>query len=622
MKYLLSMFLLVFAASSFAASQKPELLEAGSGFTRLRITDPVYLAKIQGDLITGVKAAQANGVSLNNPGTRTTISSVPVLTGEIVVVDTLRGVMASNFPRWLKRKFFEKAGYTAESVKTITDAQLDAKIPRTAIEMDALSAITKLKYVPASPPSSTLPTLPPGVTKQIAPAGSMYPQSIFSDLKESISDLFQDAGDLIGDLLCEKKEEGNSKNWTFPLNKSAVKPLESNIGGVNTSFSTLVRGDGVMSAEVFYTVTKRCIPYSIEFNRAEFKLDSTLGGEFGFNAKASYAYKKDGLFKESINFPLAEYDFWVYIFEFQLKVDLNFDVGVDFAAAAAAEVQSTYALGGHAAITWVCTSSNCTKTRSIVDLKPVLKKANSYQAQVEVKVTPFVDTSIGADLKLYWGALDLVSARVGILSQFPITVFAYAGNMCSDANGDGVPEDVRAGYLDVAAVFSGYLQGNLLGKGSRFELDLGMSAFGYTRTQHNSGDLEGKTQKVLYTKNLYFKDLLSGGSSILQPVIRIPAVSKTQGAISIGKRSCYQFNGDVIYEVDWGDGSLIEKGTSTALKHTWPRFGDYTIRVRIAGDSQGRTFDTAWMTQKMNVSPDGVTPFYPWLSVLMELLND
>ncbi|KQV94745.1 hypothetical protein ASC87_25890 [Rhizobacter sp. Root1221] len=566
---------------------------------RLRSTDPEYRQSFQSEVVEAVRTQQAQGLGLQDPGRKATAQSAAELTGEIVVVDTLRGVLAANFPDWLKQEILEDAGYTA-GFDQLTDAQLDAKLPKLSIDMDALPSVSE-QFVPST--NATILS----VDGRVQAAGSSYPRI---------------AGmQALG--LCSKKRENKMYEKSFSLNKSMFSPVETKTGDLTTTFQTVVRGDGTVTGAVHYVMKKRCgIPYGAEYDHVEFKLVSTLGGEIAFDAKTRYEHK-ERLFKKNFTYDIGSYDFWVYFLEFRLQADLQFDVGVDLAMLAEAEVRAGYTLGGKANITWVCrTTSDCVKTRSEVDLKPVLKETNSYQAKAALSVIPFIDSSVGANLSLYYGLLDLVGVRVGVLTEVPVTGFAYIGNMCSDADGDGTSEQVKGAYLDVSVQFSGYFKWELLGKGATADITLDLEPIGY-RKEWRQVDLNGESRmKNFYVKNLYFKDLLSEGSSLFQPVLKTPKVIKQGGTLQLATRSCYPLTGEPIYEVDFGAGGPLVRGKASELAYAYPRFGDYTVRVRLVADSQGRTFDTSWSTFRVNVSPDGKTPYYPWLATLLDQLLD
>jgi hypothetical protein len=233
---------------------------------------------------------------------------------------------------------------------------------------------------------------------------------------------------------------------------------------------------------------------------------------------------------------------------------------------------------------------------------------------VNLKLIPYVAAGIGADLDLYYGLFDLAEAEVGVIAALPITVFGYTGTTCSDANGDGVAEPVTGAFLDISAELGAYFQFKAFNKQTRISIDLDLAPFGYNKRIKKDWPLfydSGTRTAVVYTKNLYYSDLLPSTASLRQPVLTLAdkdlvsgSIPQTSG-IEVGTRTCYPYRGvDQTYEINWGDGTANYVGPGGYVAHKWNSPGGYTVTALLRGDEQGREFDAASTSRTISVRAD------------------
>jgi hypothetical protein len=563
--YFIIITLFIGMSNAYAAeSSNIEIIEETKHFKRMKISNDEYKSLYE--------------ISTKNSFTAN--KSPSVATNETVSIRTLQGVLDADLPSWLQDEFLEESGFT--SWLQVTPNDLIKPIDTTIVDIDSLNEVSALNGKELQSITSTkLNSSTTGIV--------FTPQGWF----------------------CSKKWKDKSKTFNLDINENRKQIFNYDENGVTAGLDGVFEGNGTLDAQIFYKIKTRCgIPYKAKFVHADIATDITLGGQVGLAGYAAYKLETS-LASHHINLWHYEYDWWVYFFEFELELDLNIDLGVDLKVEASAGFETSHNVGGYSKVDWRCDSSDCRKTRNDVNLTFQVEDNISYAAQVKVELTPFVDTNFVADLDLYWGAIQIAKAKVGVVAALPITLFGYYGNQCSDANNDGKNELVDALLISVDAEIYGYLKIELLSK--EWVYDLEIDILGWNKRK--SGDLytELDFEASILNKNIYYKDFITGGSSVMEPAMILPNIVKTEGAIIINNRSCYPFSDSLTYEIDWGDGSENYVGSGGLINHTWLNNGDTTVKTRMVNDISGRTFEGRWVEKRVNVSYDGSTPYYPWL---------
>jgi hypothetical protein len=552
------------SGTSFA--QEAQVLDEGDGYKLVRIDDASYQR-----VFRGVDSAAAGS------STTSSAKATAPLTGEVVSVNSLRGVRDAGLPVWLQLELLRESGYTAWT--DVPESALDRPIAAVAVNLDALASLDKALAVKLPPRQKTL-------------------------------GLFDEIGDLIGgvrDALCPK--DLDTKSFSVSRSFSAAAPKSQTRSGDQTQveLETRLDGKGTIGADVFYQVSKRCgVPYRATLDHADVKVDASLDGKLGVSGSVGKRFQGDLV--APIRFDLWEYtqSWWVYIFELNLELELGLDVGVRLDAEASASFEAGYETHGDVGLTYRCTAGGCTRIRNQGTSGLDWTKSFDRELEATVKVIPFADTNFTATLDLYGDAIEVAKMRLGLVSALPLTYFGYLGNLCSDANGDGQNELVRAQLLDANAEFYAYVSADLPSRKYFDTFDI--SALGLGRPV--TGPLHGHPGKTgqLSRRHLLFEDLISEGSSVAEPVVQVAALVRPDSTLKLSPRSCHPFSEALRYEVEWGDGSPNYVGPGGNVQHVWRALGEQHPRVRLVSDDAGRDYTERWVDVKTNVSEAAPLP--------------
>ena len=476
-------------------------------------------------------------------------------TNEVVVINNLRGVLEADLPQWLQLEFLQEAGYSSWS--EVPDATLDLPMETTAIDMDATHTV-----------------------------------SLVNGIKSGI---------------CSKKWKHKQRDFSYTINSNKNHSHTYNQGDATAGIETLFDGDGSLKGTVYYKLKKRCgFYYKAAFKHADIDVDVTIGGKIGVEG---YAYRRINKKFAEQTLTLWDYElnFWASIFQFELELDSKIDLGISLDVELQAAFASEHDIDGYAHISFHCTRKGCDTTRDDVNLEFELNEQINAQVQVDIKLTPYRDLNFNADLDMYWGVVQLVRAKAGIVFALPVRYFNYRGNMCSDADGDGNNEAVAAWLLDINAEVYSYLKYGFFNSESRI-VGLGIDISGWDQhTRNNGWYTEQGFQTEVSIKNIKYKDILEG-SSVMEPKLTLPDTMSTNGAMVLDTRSCYPFNSRVTYHIDWGDGTSYT-GHGGLIAHQWQNPGDYTVRARLVSDAVGREFVERWTQKTINISDDNEQPY-------------
>lgn len=578
-------FITVNFASYAAVPADVEVIYETEHHKRIKINNKDYNQIFEKDVMS---VSQQFSQQSSSASAKAATVATPVKTNESVVVNNLKGVLEAGFPQWLEHDILEDAGFSDWS--QVSAEQMIAPIDRLVIDIDAMNQVSQYD-------GANMQSMATRHNLRLNGALGVSPQGWF----------------------CSKKWKDKEKSFNKSFDKQQEKLASYNKDGIEAALNGTYEGKGTFKAGIYYRIKTRCgIPYKAEFVRAAIDVDADLKGKIGLDGHAKYKYEKNNLI-DKINLWYFNEEWWVYIFQLELELQLQMDIGVKFKVEAATAFNTAHNVTGSAKVSWTCTKASCDKTRNEVDFDLTLMDQPNYSAQIRVELTPYVDTNFTAYLDMYWGAIELANAKVGIVAALPVTLFGYYGNMCSDANDDGQNEHVDALLVDATAQIYGYMKVKVGGKKWLTDLKIkvaGWKLYDKQFTLYTEQDLTA----TVYSKNLYYKDLLSGGSAVMEPAITLPDIVKTDGAILVASRSCHPFTDSLTYEIDWGDGSPNYVGAGGRINHNWLQNGNTLVRTRLLSDAAGRTFVERWTEKRVNVSPDGVTPSYPWLVPVLSLL--
>jgi hypothetical protein len=268
------------------------------------------------------------------------------------------------------------------------------------------------------------------------------------------------------------------------------------------------------------------------------------------------------------------YDDWISVagLPVKLTVTMPIDAGID--ADAKIDVNASTHIGAHGNFAIACTSDGCDGLKSAT-LDFGQNQTPQIGLNVRAHVSPWAQASV--KLSLYDGlAAGQVGARATLASDF----WAYYGNTCGDADGDGVSELVQAATLDAKVL-----------------VDLRASASFFGLSQDWSWNL--------VTSHVGFWTL--GSATALDPIFY--ASRAPSGAVTMrGRmRPCWPYTDSMHYTIDWNDGSAqsaFDAAPATLLSapHSFPVNHTYAVTLTAVGDAAGRGVHHA-ATRSVTSSP-------------------
>jgi hypothetical protein len=244
-----------------------------------------------------------------------------------------------------------------------------------------------------------------------------------------------------------------------------------------------------------------------------------------------------------------------------LRLFAPIDVGVD--AEAKVTLKADAKVVGKGSFDVTCGSSSCSGSKSATfefdDGDPP-----TVEATARVKVTPWAQGAVRAVL---YGETYGAYGQVGVKASLPTDLWAYAGNGCGDANGDGKPEFVSALTLDMRA-----------------RIDVTSKAVVL-------GDEIGSWSWNVLDRPVFFKSF--GDGSALDPIFYNEPSGTSRKARMRGRmRPCWPYSDPVKYHITWSDGAVTDfTGAPTQLfaqEHQFASYGVYPIAVEAVEDTAGR----------------------------------
>ncbi|WP_338848133.1 fibronectin type III domain-containing protein [Massilia sp. W12] len=402
---------------------------------------------------------------------------------------------------------------------------------------------------------------------------------------------------------CGGKWYARSKGGSFNVN-NLDRSKNFNIGG---GFSGTIGADFPVTGKIDYTFNysyraNSCIkiPYAVRFDNIRAKGDLNLNSSMlslsgSINYKYNWRSPKTTLYNNS-------WTFFVGPIPVVLGLHVPLFYGVDVDASLGGSVSLTNAGSGVYSFDYTCTQSSCSgSNNSTVQFQNNNPGSNSA-VSLKVDAKPYVAVEAIGYLYSQW----FLSAGLGVEIGLPSTYWAYSGNNCGDANGDGTLETLKSSVLDVNAQLALYGKWQLVGKENWSWMDWKISIFGWEVFKVEDYTLREKAPFYALRRNLYFKEFANPATSALTPMIIGPStVPATTSGYSVQMRSCVPFKDKVNYVIDWGDGTSNsfagDANKPNYQAHNWSSTGAKTLRVTATSDAIKRNFGNISSTRQINV---------------------
>ncbi len=265
---------------------------------------------------------------------------------------------------------------------------------------------------------------------------------------------------------CRKVWKEKRKTISNVLTPNSKQIFDVSRGGVTGSLNVNLNASGSQTLDIHYKMKKnKCIGiyYKVKHEYTRIRANSNLSGSgIGLSANVAYEFDKD-LFKEDVKIQLLEpiaKSWWVYFFELELAMEVyaEYNVSLDAKLSTAFEIEQP--MTGHINIDWHCTNDGCRKDINDVEYDFTSITKRNFEVVADVTLRPYLKLVTDVAVGLYWDLIDIAKVEVGLVGSIPARYYGYYGNMCSDVDGDGNNEEVRASLVDVAAELYMYYKCN------------------------------------------------------------------------------------------------------------------------------------------------------------------
>ena len=248
-----------------------------------------------------------------------------------------------------------------------------------------------------------------------------------------------------------------------------------------------------------------------------------------------------------------------------------------------------------------------------IDFTPTDRPVSYQQVTLDVVLRPSAELSVGVgvDLTLLGRERELFSGRLGVGVALPVRLYWTSGNACSDANGNGVNEDVHGLLIDAKVQLYVFVEGRVLGDISREYLNVNLPGDFIPKVINDFLDRDDRVP--VWEKHLLLEVIEQGTNSPLQPTINqaglFTAGGKQVEGVELGPvRSCYPFNDQVLVELDFGGTKIFVEPSNVTprfVRYNWPDDGaNQTVRARITTDELGREINGPWVVVDISDNQD------------------
>lgn len=334
---------------------------------------------------------------------------------------------------------------------------------------------------------------------------------------------------------------------------------------------------GIQLAIRRFRLFRWCIPFAARFVDVHASASASLGTEAVVEGEIQYSDAFQKRFKPVdlfyIPFMAGPIPVW-------LGFDLPLSIGLDLSARLAATGRYTANQAASYSLSYVCTTSGCTGSRTYQLPTPVFTVGLSGS----VEISPWADVG----LRGYLYTAEFASAKIGFRPYLRGDLWGYLGNDCGDADADGSPDGVRALTFDL----------DFEPTVNREFIFFGKDSFGQLWTGGR--------------RHLLFRDLTT--STAMSPMFAGAASTgvATPTTYSLSMRRCWPYSDAVSYRMEWGDGSVSQgSGSPTAateLTHAWTGPGTYAANAVSVSDAHGRSLGRATARAIEVRAPSGGVP--------------
>jgi hypothetical protein len=565
-----SLFILTLFLNTFLYAKEASflLIDEGQGYQTIQIVNPLYIAQKTAQL-SQIKVASHSKLKAKKTKTSP-------LTHQVIMLRSLRGVINSSLPLWVKEEIIQDEGY--KKISEIPDKKWDQLIDVISVDLDALHLLNK-------------------------------PKKSLASLQSTNS-------------TCLWGWNEQSKKITKSISYSQNKSHENT--EYRSSSSIHFTGKGFIKATINYKLKSLCsVPYKARFKDSKIELSLKADLSFETDAPASERYENEvELYKKSMNLWVYKKEWQASLYHFSLKLSSDIDYGVNLLANKGMDVDRVKTqLVGKLKIIWSCTSKGCKEhsNKTSFNINPDSDEQNGSGGKIVV--IPRIDLNFSADVKMF--SYNIAKGKIGIVAELPITIAAYNATSCSidssnaykesesESENENEDEDtsdsestndfedpIKTRFLDVTLQLYAYLKVKLFSKEWFLEIDLGLGDWSKKRINI---DQSWDKKFTLYKKNLFFKSFVH--SSIMEPVLITDETIAQDSVVEIGRHLCYPFGAEITYEIDWGDGSEHYIGPAGSVAHSWGNAGDYIIKAKLLTDEAKRKFKPHWKSKNITVTP-------------------
>ena len=346
-------------------------------------------------------------------------------------------------------------------------------------------------------------------------------------------------------------------NKSFALNKT--------FGGAEATGTLVADGNltGTLEGKAVVRVKKKlCAPYAVDFKYAQVTGNAVLKA----NGKVDTSLTKDFRFDQKVAQPfLGSISAMAGPIPIYIRFSAPLHLGLEGTAKADVKFDGRATATGSFDVK--CTKSGCTGSKT-ADVSWAQGAAPVVGIDTRADIIPYAYAGIHATAYTDWVGYG----EVGLKAKLKGEAWAYYGNTCGDANGDGVNEWVHAAMLEARGGV------DLVGKAGFVGRDYGPWTY------------------PLADKHLATFDLLPGGSTAASPIVSVvtPVYGSTRVDATIKMRPCWPWDDAMRYRVSWNDGSATEDTAAThpdqlaSRSHTYASYGTKTVTATPIVDARGR----------------------------------
>ncbi len=440
-----------------------------------------------------------------------------------------------------------------ESKEAIATAPLG---PKTRAQLAATSALRATKAAPA--------------------LAAATDEAMFTVVRKKSMDQFESPPPGVSFFsICDDYDSQYTRSMSVDRSYAYHKGDES--GSFTGAFDVNARIQGNASATIQYhaktSVFAGCNAVWIDFKKAivQGTADLTASGKVDAQFHEEWHYSK------TIAEPtVLDQWFTIGVVPVHLRLMVPVEAGVD--ADAKATLHANASVVGHGAFDVACSSSNCTGSKSAW-IAVNSNDAPTFEATARAKVTPWAQGSLKAVL---FDETIGGYGQVGVRASLPTDLWAYAGNLCGDGDGNGVNETVTGATLDMAVKI------DVVAKAGAFGGTIGPWTWNVANQHlffHSFGD--GAAVDPIFTAELT-QDLLQ---------------TRMHGRM----RPCWPYTDAVTYRVTWNDGTASTFTSSPSSlftqDHDFSSYGLKAIKLEALHDAAGRDLTGATTTRSVLLRP-------------------